>query len=1452
MRSIIRWIFYAIALILIVLIGAVGFMQTGPGKHLLAAKLSSLLSTPDQTIEIADIEGWVPLDMRVGDFQLADREGVWLIANSVHLDWSPSALFGGRIQVDEISAERIELIRPPLGNDEPPEPVSDEPFRLPELPKSLPPVTLKRLAVPEILLAAPFLGKAASFALLGSVQANAGGDVITADLDLQRTDEPTAFVRLQTTASLDPRTLDLDLDASDSGGLIRGLANRPELGNVNLSLEGEGPLEDWIGNLRAEADGLALMEVDLGLALVEQPRLTIEGAVQPTAGSLPDDIATLIGEQLSIDLDLVQSKAQALDLRKAVLATASATLDAKGSVQFGEGDLALQTRLVLPDLEPFGPLSTVALSGRADAELTLSGTLDAPKADLDLHLDKPTVDGNTASSITTEIHLTSIEPLSSDRPTFDIAIDGQALGLSIPGTVLPDPDIRWHADISAPLEGQLALSNVLIESAGSALTANGAIDPAKLEGTIDLALDVPSLQRLAAPYDQPLDGKALIKTAIQLADQAKDITIDLDGRLEDLEGLPPGAAELLGEQTGIQAKVALDAERTLTLKDLRIDGTNIGVEGHGELDLDQKGLAGLITVDLPDLAVLEGLLPNGTAGAIQLETELGGDLDAPSADLRVTSRDLVLAGEQIAALGMTLAGKDLIASPNGKLEIDIEARETPVTLALDYRLAEGLLNLDAIDLKAPATNLGGALAMTLETSLIDGSLQGRIADLGALEPLIGQPLDGAIDLSARLDPDNQQQNAELSLQGRNLGGDFGSLKTLNLDAMVNDLTADVVIDAKATLTGFEQGANVIDALTLDASGNAGNVDFELDVAGNVIQPLDLSAAGATAFEEGLTLDLERLNGRFAGEPLRLGSPLSLRQSEANLELADLDLRLGDASLKGQFEIGEQTANGTFGLRSLPLSWSEVFGGPSLTGEARADIELAGSVSAPKVIASLNVEGVLGEGVTPSDVPLDISLNARLDQGRLATDFEASRVTRKPITATASLPLELTLRPFALDLAKDGMLDGSIDAEVLLPRLADFLALDDQTLKGTLFADITIGGTLGEPKIQGPVRLEGGGYENGATGTDIRDLVLTAIASNERVEITELAGKTGKKRGTIASKGWLEFDAEADFPLSLTLTLDDARLVNRDDLDGRVSGDIAMIGDLGSAQIKGDLSVNRAEISIPDGGGPSLPELEVVEVGGRIVNPPEVEEDEDADEEKPFDPTLDVRVRLPNKVYVRGRGLESEWQGDLKISGRASEPIIVGSLNIKKGYFDFLDKRFALELGEITFSGSTPPNPIIALEAVSEDDDFKAIIKVNGPANDPQLLLSSEPVLPEDEVLARLLFNRELSQIGPVEAGKLALALNRLRGGGGGFNVLSEVRNILKIDTLDVVSDEEGETAVKAGKYLNDDVYVEVEKGSGEESGRARVEIELLPNISLEADTSEDANSGVGLKWKFNY
>jgi len=718
--------------------------------------------------------------------------------------------------------------------------------------------------------------------------------------------------------------------------------------------------------------------------------------------------------------------------------------------------------------------------------------------------------------------------------------------------------------------------------------------------------------------------------------------------------------------------------------------------------------------------------------------------------------------------------------------------------------------------------------------------------------LIGQAIKGEVDLSAVLSTDTAKasgdpsQSAVVALRANGVEAAFGRLSAVTLDATIADAFASPDLNGKITATGVEQGENVVDALTLAVDGGLDRFELVLSMTGEALEPFDLNADAAVALVDGVAVDLSTFEGAFAGEPLRLAKPLAFRLEGDVISLNDLDLSLGEARLLGNMELGAKAASGNLSLRSLPLTWSEVVGGPELNGRIQADVDLGGLLNNPRIEAVVGASDVIGEGTGIEEAPIDITLDARLDDGRLAADLAANGLTEKPITANVSLPMGLALKPFSIETQETGSLDGKIDIELQLSRLADLLDLEGQDMAGLLDVDLEIGGTLGEPRIDGPIELKAGSYENDASGTDIQDLNLSAIASTERIDVTRLSGRTGK-RGSINAEGWVQLDSDADFPLSIRLNLDQAKLVDRDDAEATLSGEIAMIGNLIDPSIEGELNVDGAEIQIPDGGGTNLPKLEVEEIGGQIVNPPK-NDDANTEEARAFDPTLGIGVTLPQKVYVRGRGLESEWQGDLRVTGSASDPEIVGDLRIKKGHFDFLDKRFELEQGEISFSGGSPPNPVLALQAVSEEDDFRAIIRLAGAADDPQILLESEPILPDDEILARLLFNRDLSEIGPVEAGKL---VNRLRGGGG-FDAFGEIRSLLKIDTLDVVSDDEGDSRVRAGKYLSDDVYIEVERGTADDTGRARIEIEVLPNIALEAEASENADSGVGVKWKLDY
>ena len=47
----------------------------------------------------------------------------------------------------------------------------------------------------------------------------------------------------------------------------------------------------------------------------------------------------------------------------------------------------------------------------------------------------------------------------------------------------------------------------------------------------------------------------------------------------------------------------------------------------------------------------------------------------------------------------------------------------------------------------------------------------------------------------------------------------------------------------------------------------------------------------------------------------------------------------------------------------------------------------------------------------------------------------------------------------------------------------------------------------------------------------------------------------------------------------------------------------------------------------------------------------------------------------------GRGLESEWRGNIEVTGTADDPLVVGSIDFHRGFLTLLDRRFSRHLAE---------------------------------------------------------------------------------------------------------------------------------------------------------------------------
>jgi autotransporter translocation and assembly factor TamB len=185
----------------------------------------------------------------------------------------------------------------------------------------------------------------------------------------------------------------------------------------------------------------------------------------------------------------------------------------------------------------------------------------------------------------------------------------------------------------------------------------------------------------------------------------------------------------------------------------------------------------------------------------------------------------------------------------------------------------------------------------------------------------------------------------------------------------------------------------------------------------------------------------------------------------------------------------------------------------------------------------------------------------------------------------------------------------------------------------------------------------------------------------------------------------------------------------------------------------------------------------------------------------------------------------------------------------------LAKAFRLKSGSARFLGGDNIIPELQVVAEHKAKDLIVFARANGPATNPAISLSSSPEVPQDEIVSRVLFGKNRSQLSALEAAQLAAAVAELTGTGGGVGSLDFARSLLGVDRLSIGTTGTGDAAapaVEAGKYVSDEVYIGVKKGVTDQSGTVGVEVEITPNISVESETGTTGKSDIGVKFKWDY
>ena len=419
-------------------------------------------------------------------------------------------------------------------------------------------------------------------------------------------------------------------------------------------------------------------------------------------------------------------------------------------------------------------------------------------------------------------------------------------------------------------------------------------------------------------------------------------------------------------------------------------------------------------------------------------------------------------------------------------------------------------------------------------------------------------------------------------------------------------------------------------------------------------------------------------------------------------------------------------------------------------------------------------------------------------------------------------------------------------------LTERLAAQGMSLTGTANADIRVSGGLGSPDISGTVTTSGARLVAARTGIAINDISADVVLGGGVATVRSLNG-TLSTGGTITASGTVGIDPAQGFPANLAVQIRDGRYTDGRVVTATMNGDLTVTGSLvASPRLSGTIDLGRTVITVPDKLPGSLAALDVrhknataaVRAQERALSPGAPSTGSSSDL------ILDVTVNARNQIFVQGRGLDAELGGNLQLTGSASAPQAVGQFTMTRGRLSILGKRLTFTRGNITFSGSLVP--YLDLSADTSTSDATVTVTVSGPANDPRFTFSSNPPLPEEEVLAQLIFGSSMSNLSPLQIVQLADAAAQLAGAGGTSSLLESLRSTIGIDDLDVRTTEDGGTAVTAGKYLNDRTYLSIEKGDQAGSGKATIDLRVGRGVKLRGQATDGGEAKAGIFYEREY
>lgn len=1378
-----------VATIVGLVVAVLFLLDTGPGRRFIVDQIQALEFENGMKIGIGRIEGSIYGEMILHDLSVKDPRGEFVYSPEVHVDWRPFAFIRNHVDVRSLTADRLVLRRLPEFKETPP---TDEPL-LPDMD-----IDVGRLRIANFIAEEEVSGERRVAGLSGKAHIADGRAQVEFDAQTIVAAERAGGDRISLVLDAVPEAnrlaLNLKLNAPQ-GGVIAALSGLSE--PLVVRVDGQGDWQKWDGTLNADLDGAELTRLNL---TARDGTFSIKGPTR-LARLVEGQFASLLGPITEFDLTA------ALDERRADLSgnisSDAFRLGVNGLVDLSDNSFE-DLKLAFVLLRPSALASNLSGSGLR-AMLTLNDEFATPTVQYEINANRIVMNdmglerfsASGAAEVDAERILIPVDARAARITGLDTVAGGTLANVRLNGDVAID-GARILSDNMRIRSDRIDATAILLADMSTGLYS-GAID-----GRIN-------------NYRVESVGIFNIETDVEL--NASDTGFALEGRVRarSTRLLNASLQDYLGGNFVASSDVSYGSDGAVRFSNLRLEAPDLRVVGG----------RGLYSPDGRIALVVDGV--SDRYGAIGVR--VAGTITDPNARITAEHPDL--------GIGLANLEAEITGARNG-YRLDM-------TADTDY----GPLQADVI------LGIRGPTTLMINSANLSG-----IEFAGSLEQTNAGPFAGTLTANGngvggvvKLQAEGRYQEALFNLRANDTvfsGPANARIGSAIIDGRVVLYDQPyVVADAQLSdtyLAGFDLNAGRVLINYRNGQGHAKAL-----IEGRTGAPFRLSA------NADLRPDLWRvaLDGKVRGIAVKTASPARIIPGDEGYELLPTKITFGGGTVRLAGEYGSNMKLQSR-LEGVDLALFNTFlPGLGMGGKATGSLDFvqAGSTAFPRADARLTIDDFTRTTAVSVSQPVDINFVGKL----LEDGAEARAVIRRRGSVIGRLVA--TLRPASSGSGpwttrmQEARLGGGMRYNGPADTLFSFAGLADQRLSGNIGVAADFSCQVSNPCLAGVVRGSNLTYENHTYGTHLTNMKLSGRFSGDRFLIEELTASAGD--GSLSAKGYASLAAESGYPMDISVALEQARLARSDAISAQATGQLRLTKSAGeTALLSGKLLLPETRYKVVTAVATEVPELT-----GVRFKPPKGRQPISGEEQVEavsggFSSLvrLDIDLRAPDRLYVSGMGLESEWKADFNVSGTSAAPRMAGEVTLIRGTLGFAGRSFELTRGLVSFTGGETIDPVVRIVATEEVEDITVNVDVSGRAMNPQISFSSVPSLPDDEVLSRILFGSSIANLSTLQAVQLAASLNSLRGSGGGLNPLGKLRSATGVDRLRILGPDEDNgrgTALAAGQYLTDDIYVELITDARGFTA-TQLEISLTSWLSLLSQAGGSGVSNVNLRIKKDY